>query len=65
MKVSEALAAAIAGVRGLRVDSPAALDGLGAAHAEATGPLLVDVRINGEVVNPSSAEIAAALRGPR
>jgi len=51
------------GAAGHRIDSPAALESLAPALADATGPLVLDVRINGDVVNPSSAEIAAALRG--
>jgi len=52
-----------AGAAGHRIDSPAALESLAPTLADAAGPLLLDVRINGDVVSPSSAEIAAALRG--
>lgn len=60
-----AAVARAAGADGRRIDSPAALESLAPVLADAAGPLLLDVRINGDVVSPSSAEIAAALRGER
>ena len=54
-----------AGAAGHRIDSPAALESLAAVLADSAGPLVIDVRINGDVVSPSSAEIAAAMRGER
>jgi thiamine pyrophosphate-dependent acetolactate synthase large subunit-like protein len=51
------------GGSGLRIDSPADLEQLPAALAEADGTLLVDVRVNPDVVSPASAEIARRMRG--
>jgi acetolactate synthase I/II/III large subunit len=51
------------GGSGLRIDSPAGLEQLPAALAEADGTLLVDVRVNPTFVSPASAEIARRMRG--
>src|SRR4051794_28965976 len=51
------------GGSGLRIDSPAGLDQLPAALAEADGTLLVDVHVNPAFVSPASAEIARRMRG--
>ena len=51
------------GGSGLRLDSPAGLEKLPAALAEADGTLLVDVRVNPTFVSPASAEIARRMRG--
>lgn len=51
-----------AGAAGRRIDSPAALASLPELLEASEGPLLLDVRVNPDVLNPSSAEIAAMMR---
>ena len=51
------------GGSGLRIDSPAALEHLPAALADADGTLLVYVCVNPNDVSPASAEIARRMRG--
>ncbi|MHB1836083.1 MAG: thiamine pyrophosphate-binding protein [Solirubrobacteraceae bacterium] len=52
-----------AGADGRQLRSPADLDSLRTLVADAVGPLLLDVRINGDVLNPTSVEIARTLGG--
>lgn len=54
-----------AGADGYQLRAPADLRSLTRSIAAASGPLLMDVRINGDVFNPTSAEIARTLGGSR
>ncbi len=51
------------GAGGLRVAAPGDLDGLEASLGATSGPLVVDVRVNPELVSVASRELAAHLRG--